>query len=361
MAERISDGGIEQAAEAFQQQISPSPAQKRAPNGKFAGDAPPEEIFELAPHDEENDEGYADDPDEKRVPKPQTVEDDEVDESDEESDEEEDQEPPKKPKEAEDDGDEIPLDAAVVVKVDGEDHRVSLREALDGYIRTQTFHQRLNALHQERSTLDREVGEVAKARQRYGSLLDTLQQQLDSLNLQEPDWKTLFKADPDGAEAQYQKWQQYRQQRDALKTERERVTAEEREEQQKQVQRYVNTERQKMLVDHPEWKDRKVVEKDWASMARTAKTAGFSDEEFQTLYDSRMVQILLKASKYDRIMSKKPKPSTETSVDKRVFRPKGGSGSRTVQRGSDAARRLARTGSVEAAAGVFSDIMRRER
>jgi hypothetical protein len=72
-----------------------------------------------------------------------------------------------------------------------------------------------------------------------------------------------------------------------------------------------------------------------------------------------MLQVLLKASKYDRMMAAKPKP---------FIRPKGkpippGAGSakqRTAQKGvTSAMKRLNRTGSIEDAAVVFDQIIQR--
>jgi len=92
-------------------------------------------------------------------------------------------------------------------------------------------------------------------------------------------------------------------------------------------------------------------------MRRTGLSAGFAEEELSQVYDSRMLQVLLKASKYDRMMAAKPKPIVRAQA-KPIPPGAGSARSRTAQRGvTSAMKRLNRTGSIDDAAVVFDQIL----
>jgi hypothetical protein len=89
-------------------------------------------------------------------------------------------------------------------------------------------------------------------------------------------------------------------------------------------------------------------------MSRTAKAVGFTDQEINGILDSRYMEVLLKASKYDRMMANKPKP---VQNGPKALRP-GAGASRTAPKGTGkASARLARTGSVRDAADFFKTII----
>jgi len=96
------------------------------------------------------------------------------------------------------------------------------------------------------------------------------------------------------------------------------------------------------------------------SMRRTAISNGFTEEELSQVYDSRMLQVLLKASKYDRMMAAKPKPVIRQPQGKPIAPGAGSAKQRTAQSGvSSAMKRLNRTGRMEDAAIVFDQILAR--
>ena len=66
--------------------------------------------------------------------------------------------------------------------------------------------------------------------------------------------------------------------------------------------------------------DKPALEKEIASMRRTAFAAGFSEQEVATVYDPRMLGILRKASKYDRMMAA-AKPRAEVPGKGRTLTP----------------------------------------
>jgi hypothetical protein len=106
------------------------------------------------------------------------------------------------------------------------------------------------------------------------------------------------------------------------------------------------------------WSDPNKKAKDLQSMRKTGLSSGFSEEELSQVYDSRMLTVLLKASKYDRMMANKPKPVVR--VDKPIPPGAGSAKQRTAHKGvSSAMKRLNQTGSIDDAAVVFDQILAR--
>ena len=254
---------------------------------------------------------------------------------------------------------ELDLGKKVVVKVDGEDKEVPLKEALEGYIRTETFHKRLNQLNEAKGIILEEAQKVAVNRETYAERLDALTQQLDSL-AKEPDWNALIDQDPKEAMKQRLAWDNYTKQRAALEDEKKRVASEKQQEQIEQTKNYVINERRVMVEKVPEWQDAKVRARDLDSMRRTALAAGFRDEEVDTLYDHRMMIILRKAAKLDRIEAKSVKANKPKGGNR--FTKPGAGASRTAPKVNDRGPKpLARMGSdVDSAAAAFQGILNLE-
>ena len=104
--------------------------------------------------------------------------------------------------------------------------------------------------------------------------------------------------------------------------------------------------------------DKAALEKEIASMRRTAFAAGFSEQEVATVYDPRMLSILRKASKYDRMMAA-AKPRAEVPGKGRTLTPGAATPlGNAPRRGLDEAqRRLASSGRLDDAADVFRRIL----
>lgn len=241
------------------------------------------------------------------------------------------------------------------VTVDGERAEVTLKEALNGYVRQETFHRRLNWLNDVKQEVHKEAIAVMEDRKTYADKLSALQKQLDLLVPQEPNWAEEYKKDPVAAEVLQKQFASYKTQREAIDAEEKRVRDEQAKSDEKAMADYANAENAKILRNNPSWKDEKVMQRDVQSMAETARKAGFTEEEIANTKDSRMVQILLKAAKYDRLTANKPKPIRK---GKTPVQPGAGS-KRTAPKGlAQAQRALQRSGSVDDAANVFTQIIR---
>jgi hypothetical protein len=358
---------LEQAAMAFDSALGNTAPSEKAP---ASSGQPTEMLFnnlgDLEVDEESPAKGGGDDiPNPKVRTKAVEVEDDEDDEpetlfkqvadddqdgedADPDADEDADGEDKKDDEEEEEDDSDV-----YEVTVDGERVEVSLREALDGYIRGETFHRRLSKLNEMQGVLKTEAVEVINQRQKYTNLIEQMEAHLDKLIPPEPDWDKEYEADPKAARALEQKYAEIKRTRAALESEKQKVTQEQKEQDEKALKEFIAENNVKILQNNPTWKDTKVMERDLSSMMKTGLKAGFSKEEVLEVYDHRMITVLLKAAKYDRLQDNKPKPVRRGG---KPIKPGAGSKS-TAPKVSTAMNSLSRTGSVDDAAGVMLSLI----
>lgn len=242
------------------------------------------------------------------------------------------------------------------IVVDGEPQVVKLTEALQGYTRTKTFHQRMNKINEDRAMLQREAQVLVADRQKYITMIDSLQKQLDSLVPEEPDWDALLKTDPTKYASMQKQYRDYYTQRKVIDDTRAKVEREQQQAQEEEYKKYVNEENKKTLRLVKSWAtDKKALARDFKSMTRTAKSVGFSDKEVTEVVDHRMIAILLKASRYDKMMASK---NRITAVKTNPAKSGAGSKGTAPKALAGASRQLSKTGSIDDAADVFTQIIR---
>jgi hypothetical protein len=252
----------------------------------------------------------------------------------------------------------LDLDQVVRVSVDGQEAEVSLKEALSGYVRTETFHKRLNQLQQVAQEVEQERAVLAQGRDYYAGLIPALLQQLYSLQPKEPDWDKLYAEDANGAAKLERDWRAYREKVQALAQEHERTTQEQQREVARQQAIFEDTQRRKLSEWVPEWSDNKRWDRDRKSMIRTAQAVGYSEAELGQLRDARPTMVLLWASRYLELMRNKPKPARAQQGALRPGAiPQRGAAPNGLGR---AEKRLQRSGSVRDAARAFEEDLNRE-
>lgn len=355
--------GLENAAAAFDVAMGNSPTPKSGGSNEVK--ARPEPIFDnmgvlengeeaaggdrlpnpkpkkAAPVVEEDDDNYIGD-DELDPDEEEEVEDEE--EADEEAEDEEDDE----------EGDGSVLDTTVKVMVDGEEEEVTVKEALNGYIRVKTFHKRLNEVTEAGKVVETAAQKVVEDRNKVFTMLEEAEQILSSVIPAEPDWDALFAADPAQARTLQKQYDNYKKQVDDIRKKRaDAVTKAAQDAQEEKVQ-FARAEFPK-FANYAKWRNKDDMLKDTKSMRRTALSTGFTEQEVAEVLDHRMLVVLLKASKYDRMMAAKPKP---VKTGKTPMTPGAGS-KRTAHKGiTGAQKQLSRTGSVEDAASVFAQMIK---
>ena len=247
-------------------------------------------------------------------------------------------------------------DRPIRLMIDGEEKILPLKEATQGYIRTATFHQRLNEIDEAKTVLREEASTLLEEKKQVVARLDELIKDSEALLPVEPNWDEAYAKDAGKARALQKQYEEYGRKLNDLRKKRDDAKKDAKTQAEKDTAKYAADERKKFEDANPIWKsDPKKKQIDLASMVRTARALRFTDAEIAQVLDSRLLGALLKASKYDRMMAARPKsvPRGKTPV-----RPGAGK-SRTAPKGIDRSQQqLARTGRVDDAAAVFDNILK---
>ena len=368
--------GIDQAAAAFTAVIESEPGKGgRGPN---RSEGPPEAVFRNVGNLEVDEDSPAkgggdDDPEDaiydekvqtKTGPRDPRKGDDpdregDDDESDGDSPDDEDDDGSAGDDDEEDKEEAALLQRKVEVTVDGEPVEVSLKEALEGYVRTETFHRRMNQLDEAKKIVRRAAADAVHNFEYSVNIAKEMEAWMETMVPKEPNWDELFAKDPQQARELQRYHEKAKEFRNTLRAQTAEVMQKQQQTNQAQLQAFAEEESQKFeQMNRKHWSDPKKKAKDLQSMRRTGLSSGFTEEELSQVYDSRMLTVLLKASKYDRMMASKPKPVTR--IDKPIPPGAGSAKQRTAQKGvTSAMKRLNRTGSIEDAAVVFDQIIAR--
>jgi hypothetical protein len=352
----MATNGMDEAAQAFDAEIAPNGPATPTPKGDKS--SPAEAVFPnlgIPEVDEDSPaKGGGDDEDESLYADEEAGE-----EADEEESADEPDEPDEDDEEAADDED---LGTKYKITVDGEEAEVTVKEALEGYIRTETFHRRLSELGENQQIVQRAAADVVAGYEHVKQMADLMEQQMVQLVPPEPNWDELFKTDPGKARGLQKYYQQVEEFKKGLQKQREEAAAKLDEHQSAQLRSYAEQESLRFArINQKNWgTDPKKKAKDLQSMRRTALQEGFSEDEINQVFDSRMLMVLLKASKYDRMIAARPKPIARQVAGKAVT--PGPGNKRTGRKGLTVAMKtLARTGNIHDAAPVFDEIIRQQR
>ena len=244
------------------------------------------------------------------------------------------------------------------VVVDGHPFEVTLGEALNGYVRQETFHRRLGEVNQLRAALEEDHQRQQANWQLIMSAKEAYENDIRTMMPPEPNWDREFAINPTEAHRQQKIYQGLYGALARSQQERAQMAGIHAQEADRRLQKYAVDGFSRFVFDS-KIPDKAALEKEIASMRRTAFAAGFSEQEVATVYDPRMLAILRKASKYDRMMAAaKPRaevPGKGRTLTPGAATPLSGNGQR---RGLDeASRRLASSGKLDDAAEVFRRIL----
>jgi hypothetical protein len=249
---------------------------------------------------------------------------------------------------------EAPRDEKFVVKVDGKEIEVPKDELIRGYQREADYTRKTQKLAEERKLVESEFQQVRGEREQYSQILGQLQQKLQELQPQEPDWNRLEVEDPTEYARQWTSHQRRQQQVYAVQAEQERLNQMRQAELQKTMQQIMATEVSRLKEKIPEWSSPEKAKTEGKALLEYGQNLGFSEQELNTITDSRALLALHKAWKYDQMMSKRPEFQAKIKKAPKMVTP--GSAGSVGSKSSDinnAKKRLAQTGSVRDAASLF--------
>lgn len=248
------------------------------------------------------------------------------------------------------------------ITVDGEPQTVTLGELRDGYIRTATFHSRLNKVAEHKHAVEQENVRVGQLRDLYINGLKFLDEDLQALSPPEPDWDAEFARDPQAAHRKMKEYRAYNGKLAQIRQNRAWAIQNAREDQDRQSAKYATEQFTEFVDQHKKLiKDEPSLRRVIGGMRQTALAEGFNETEVAGVYDKRMLNVLFKAWMYDQGMAVRPQaqaalPGPGKALAPGSARPLNGSaGRRNVD---EAAKQLARTGRMEDATVFFQRLLR---
>jgi hypothetical protein len=243
------------------------------------------------------------------------------------------------------------------VIVDGNPVEVSLGEALNGYVRQETFHRRMTELSNFRNTLEEDS---RRQQANWGLLMNAkaaYEADVATMLPQEPDWDRAFLENPVEAHRNQKIFQALYAKLNQSRAERAQMEAIKADEADRQLKKYAVDGFSRFVFDS-KIPDEAALKKEIQSMRKTAFAAGFSEQEVATVYDPRMLSILRKASKYDRMMAA-AKPQAVVPGKGRTLTPGAATplGNAPRKGLDEASRRLANSGRLDDAVDVFRRLL----
>ena len=245
----------------------------------------------------------------------------------------------------------------VPVKVNGETKRVTLREALDGYSRTEDYRANNQTLLEARRQFDEAAQQVQtqwKTRlEQAEELSSVLYHEMAGENLDailENEGAEAYLAAKARQERRQAAIQQARTQADQARAESEKQQAE-------QLRQFIAAQRERMAQEFPEVTDPEKGPKLKERWSLYLKAEEFGDEEIGQLVDARMLRVINKAMKYDDLQKAKPERDKKLKVLPKVLKPGKGGQSKPKSQSQFARERLRRSGSPQDAAAALMDLI----
>jgi hypothetical protein len=328
---RPSELGLEQAATAILG-LSDGPEPQPKPRKDVKASAEVEETEAAA--DEDDETSYDDE---------QASEEDSPDDEESESVEA-----------AEDDAEEAAdPDSLVTVKINGKTQKVTLKEAIDGYQRQADYQGKTQALAEQRKAVESERRQTEEYRNYYAQQLQVMDQQLQQILPQEPNWEQLHRDDPINFPFIEKQWRDLKERAAYTQAEQARLAAIASQEEQAQLRHLVDEGRKFIVEKMPEWKDESKWNAARGQLREYGQKIGYSPEELAQAYDPRAILVLEKARRYDALQANKPKPQQTANGPKPL---KAGNVASSPRQSTDIAKvkqRLKSSGSVNDAAALF--------
>lgn len=240
------------------------------------------------------------------------------------------------------------------VKASGEEVEVELDELIKGYQQGTDYTKKSQALAEQRKAFEAERGHleyVKQERQAYAQKLQALDsflsQQGQGVNLD-----VLRETDPIGYAVAVAEQSQREKQIAVVRNEQQRIAQQQQAEHQASLQSHLRTESEKLVSLIPELATPQgdAVRK---QIRDYAKSVGWTDQELSSVYDSRAVQTLYKAMKYEQLQKSKPEVNKKLLAAPKMMR--SGTSAPPNKSGQDkqAMQRLRETGKVSDAARAF--------
>ena len=240
------------------------------------------------------------------------------------------------------------------VKASGEEVEVELDELIKGYQQGTDYTKKSQALAEQRKAIEAERSHleyVKQERQAYAQKLQALDSFLTQQH-QGVDLEVLKETDPIGYAVAVAEQSQREKQLAVVRNEQQRIAQQQQSEQQASLQNHLRQESEKLVSLIPELATPQgdAVRK---QIRDYAKSVGWTDQELSSVYDSRAVNTLYKAMKYEQLQKSKPELNKKLQSAPKMMRSGTSVPQARSSQDKQVMQRLRETGKVADAAKAF--------
>lgn len=243
-------------------------------------------------------------------------------------------------------------DKTFKLKVNGEERTYTEAELIVAAQKAEAAAQRFEEAANIRKQAEPELAAARQERQHLKQVLDVFVPQLQQmLQVNAPD-PQLINTNPQEYMRQNYAYQEGLSQLQQAQAAQAELTRREQQEQARQFQVRSAEEQQKLLGALPDWKDPAKAKEEATAIDGYLQSAGFSDQERNSLIDHRSILVARKAMLYDQFMKQQAQATQRVEkLPPKVERPGNG-----IQPGDGRTRAMkdhARSGSVESGAAAI--------
>lgn len=240
------------------------------------------------------------------------------------------------------------------VKIDGVEKQVTKSELLAGYQKTASSTERFTQAQQLQNQAQQAMQQAMAEREQAISVLQQYETRLEAFIAQAPD-PSLIDSNPGEYLRQQAAYQNLQQQYQQAQQQRMQLMQAQEQDVYQQQAAALEEESQRLVESIPAWADEKAAAKEKSEIKDYLKGLGYTDDALARVQDHREVLLVRKAMLYDRLTEQgRTGKAKAQNKPPRVERP---GARRANQKGAKAYDSLKRTGSVNAAAAVFADMI----
>jgi len=198
------------------------------------------------------------------------------------------------------------------INVGGENIEVTLEELQAGYSRQSDYTKKTQEIAEERKGLEQyqakfneEFSKLNQERQQYQQALGQLGQQLsEGLNKYATvDWARLKEEDPIAYVTKRDEFREEQERIKSVQSQQQQIAHQQQTELQQAHRQMVSQESVRLVDLIPDWGNPEKQPKLAGEIKSYGSSQGYSDDELNNLIDSRSVNVLMKAMKYDAIQN----------------------------------------------------------
>ena len=239
------------------------------------------------------------------------------------------------------------------IKVNGQEVPVTLDELKAGYSRQSDYTQKTMQIAEERKALEAD-------RQNLQALINDYQNALQSpMPAMEPPVRPdakLWDEDPIEAMRQTELYRQKMEDFQAESAKHQHLQQQAMAQKQQQMQEALNQQQVALKERIPEWQNEETATREKQEIRRFGLSMGFTENELAQIYDSRAVQVLRDAMRYNQLQTKRGKVK-QAPQGKSLAPGTPTPGEPQQLRKGKAMKRLAQTGHMKDAQAVFEQIL----